>query len=277
MLPLDIIEESKINDEKNVGLYKVSSKLDSLATSKMEVENVTKYYLLTKYVYTDEIEKLPIVLMNFHDVSYRVIPHTFYDMSHLLIGQIGTELNELFGTDIFFECYGKIKCLHEIQIDVKTNMLNMYNLVNYQYLYINWLLATVVVSWKQVIDYIIKNPNLNDDEEVSEDLFEAFEFLNDIVKLRYFLLDEERRDIIELFYAYRKSFKIFSSTEKNIPNLNLFKIILLDPLIKSLGVIKSNEFNFDKIVTILKIDTSKGVVQICHSILLTVTDVMFTV
>lgn len=55
----------------------------------------------------------------------RFIPTTFYDMSLLSAGIRQPKFNQIFGTKIYFDWYGRTESLYQIQIQMKSSMLNI--------------------------------------------------------------------------------------------------------------------------------------------------------
>lgn len=193
------------------------------------------------------------------------ITYDFYYISQLLTASMPSSLKEIFGTDIYFDWYGKSKNIHQIQVNVMYDMLNTYELVDYQNVYVKWLVASMLATWNEVLLCI----KTDDIEILKEYVITVFDLLQYIVSFNDSLgVDKTYKGnlwlYLNLFYSLSSNYK--SPTLK----FNLLNSMFLKPVYKILGVVKVNKPKLDKIASTFKISNPDDKISILKELIKTI-------
>lgn len=262
IVPLDIVNISEIEKEHIIidkSSKQITSK-DPLKVSSVADENYGNNNMISNNK-IDEKNKVQVKSIASYK-SFKQVPGTFYNMPQLLTGTMTPEFKEIFGTNIYFNWYGKSKNIHLIQVDVLFNTLNMYELVDYQNVYLKWLVVSMLATWTEVILSILKtSSNVNK----STDITAVFGLLTEIIEyIIDFELDEKYFNIL---YLYLNLFNNVSNFESDMAKIDMLYKTFLNPVYKTLGVVKVNNPDLEKIASIFKIDISNGMISVCQHVI----------
>lgn len=120
--------------------------------------------------------------------SKRTIPKNFYDLTLLTSVKDNAALSEYLIENmgkVYFNWYGNVKNMSDIlNIDIFENMLGLYQLGNYQRLFLNLITAIFYNTWKVANEFKLKCTQINSRKKL-ESLVESLKMLRNFIMLPF--------------------------------------------------------------------------------------------